>query len=728
MHNFLKYSVIGCLSFFSLSSIKAYTSDYLIEETKQEFLLTSIRESLREQPFTLLDLALEAVQSLSQEFSNAEKLLGSAPMTLRSIDIKALIIAMNYYPFGFSERELRELVKILKGKSVVLKIFASAKEFLEVNRLALTIAANSIAHAKSHDVDYAVLINETTRILSTSNTDFFGNRGSDAEKFFSKRIKIAQQILALLLTHVDLLGLKNTLISSEGSVAHTVFVEMSKKKNWYLLDAMRVIQSRLSEEEDVFELTELELKQLNSAEIRPLELSTIARNTLKETQLFKILDPTPRQAYANNWAQLASYHFFLGSIDEFLTRIHTAMTAQPAAIAVKEKSLSKNKKSGKKGRGKKNKAGHRQQSKPEKNLVDNETYSNAGQLETEASLPLMDKDIEDIIINADEDISENTTTFEEILPEISLTVDRAIEIPKRKVKSQARINNSHIHNTLPDFSAYVDKRQIEKTQELSYQLDNAFFDTNTLFQAMKTRVSSEASHEINLLMAETRGHSKSKAPNIATYFIRFHGIDSDGVTFAETFDVKTSFISGARVFHKKKERDFMKSHTYKTSFDMLKACTQDQYFLTDELRSLFLREALFNELNNHVIGPWFHNALDTEGLIFLDILKNTSQFLGRLPQNAKIQAVIIGIGTLYKSCYRCGNLMQGFQQALQTKLENLASVHGVVVPKTVRHMIIVDGELEPLQPVKVFMRSNFNVPQIFSTDRGTNTQFRLLIK
>ncbi len=231
------------------------------------------------------------------------------------------------------------------------------------------------------------------------------------------------------------------------------------------------------------------------------------------------------------------------------------------------------------------------------------------------------------------------------------------------------------HDHRPRFEDYVDERQIERTDHFSYYFDDKMFDNETLFLELGKKTTAEISLQVSSLYEATRGYRNQRNPNLATYFIRFHLRNSDGEQYAVLFQNDGVYVSSALTFFPGKESKFKIKNNFKLAFhDFLNRTQKEKYFSTSELRSVHLRELMFDNISRYVVGPWYYNAIDSEALIFLDLLDNKlASYLSAIEAGSTIEGIVIGIKSLYQSCYRCGNLMQGFQRAMHQRLRVVGS-------------------------------------------------------
>ena len=110
---------------------------------------------------------------------------------------------------------------------------------------------------------------------------------------------------------------------------------------------------------------------------------------------------------------------------------------------------------------------------------------------------------------------------------------------------------------------------------------------------------------------------------------------------------------------------------------------------------------MLDKIYNFVFpGRWLFNSLDSEPAILLDLLTNKfSQYLSAISNKGKkvqIEGVVLGFSSLYDCCFRCRNLIQGFQWQLEDKLKALIakmqSKNNITLSDEFCSLVLFDGQ------------------------------------
>ena len=164
-----------------------------------------------------------------------------------------------------------------------------------------------------------------------------------------------------------------------------------------------------------------------------------------------------------------------------------------------------------------------------------------------------------------------------------------------------------------------------------------------------------------------------RLPNMAQGFLRFH-TTLGGKSSYRDFPLEGRYCSGGKFFGKS-DLDFKDSYFLMTGMqDFLDPNEKDViYKLPMNQKGIPLGKAMESKLRRKIIGgAWKKNCLDSEALLFLDLVDTLPQILkslshGKSKDSFTIDGAVIGIASYYDSCSRCQQLSQGFQW-------NLASI------------------------------------------------------
>ncbi len=678
-----------------------------VNESDPEFIAVTIRNAVDEEQFNLLAMAHDIAKNFLAEFVGInEKTV--VPTARQGIDVRTAKRIMEYYPSPYKESDINALGSSPQGRKILRNAVSSAKEFLVANITALRIIANSIEYVEAHEISaicMAQLIQELGRLIATTNYDLQQFQETTAKTFFEKRANVAIDLLALIMTHMEIRNLKSTIIANDESGFVKGIWHVFGESPWHMFRVIPLLVKE-AKHDDIFEVAEQEIIELSGATPASSAFSQTAIAVLKKTELFKILDPTPRKQYQSHFPKLDNYHIFSGTIDEFIERPLENLDAllvelQPSksTSGATEKKLHK---------------------KPRKN----NRKKNAALCSKNSRLNATTT----TRMNRPEDHATLSTEKEEAC---HIDDNSWILVSNRRQQHASCANAHEVQSERPSFAQYVDERQIETTAFLGYSFDGHQFDDAEIFGGLGERVNAQGANSISELFGSTRGYAFERDPNLASYFLRFHFRDKGDIQREMLFVSDHVYVSSAHTFQSTKEMNFKKRFNLKNAWnDFITKSELEQYNKTTQLRKLFLKNLFYNKISRYVVGPWQYNALDSEALIFYDLMTNNlASYLSKLPDGATIEAVVMGIKTHYMACYRCGNLIQGFQRAIHHELVKQAPNYRLKVLNHARSLVIIDGSVAPRQPVKTFMRSNQNeVPMVNSLQKNSNYQFRLLIK
>ncbi len=126
-------------------------------------------------------------------------------------------------------------------------------------------------------------------------------------------------LLAIAVSALDLSGGFDEIVTLDPNGLIAVATKALEGERGYFARVISILDKRLrSSNEDIFELDPQEIERLDRADIVKVNLEGDALKTIRVTQLFKILDPTPRAQYIDKLDRLQGYNIYLGTIDEFL--------------------------------------------------------------------------------------------------------------------------------------------------------------------------------------------------------------------------------------------------------------------------------------------------------------------------------------------------------------------------------------------------------------------------
>lgn len=169
-----------------------------------------------------------------------------------------------------------------------------------------------------------------------------------------------------------------------------------------------------------------------------------------------------------------------------------------------------------------------------------------------------------------------------------------------------------------------------------------------------------------------------RLPNLAQGFLRFHTTLGEKSSYTD-FPLQGRYCSGGKFFGNS-DLDFKYSHFLMTGMqDFLDPNEKEViYNLPLNQKGIPLGKAMESKLRRKIIGgAWKNNCLDSEALLFLDLVDTLPQILKSLRQRQPkgrltIDGAVIGIASYYDSCSRCQQLSQGFQWNLASILSKNA--------------------------------------------------------
>ncbi|MCA0369859.1 MAG: hypothetical protein LCH26_01990 [Proteobacteria bacterium] len=257
-------------------------------------------------------------------------------------------------------------------------------------------------------------------------------------------------------------------------------------------------------------------------------------------------------------------------------------------------------------------------------------------------------------------------------------------------------SSSHVARNVPHLDDYLFKRNVAWTQ----QINRATYTFNGQPFEMEGTV---FPHDQLLRVKELTGHKpgQAKLPNLASAHLRFH-YTVGGIDKSYDFVPQERYLSGG--FR------FARNETYRTTAHIQNAyhnalSPQDQRaFLMENpvARSQRIAQVTTQALETHVAkGPWNINSADSEGILLLDLTKHLPRYLGQLAalEDAPlhIQGVVLGVSTYRDPCWRCRNLLQGWQWGLENALTVASQQNAltVTVARGLPTLVYGFGEVKP---------------------------------
>lgn len=193
-----------------------------------------------------------------------------------------------------------------------------------------------------------------------------------------------------------------------------------------------------------------------------------------------------------------------------------------------------------------------------------------------------------------------------------------------------------------------------------------------------------------------------KLPNLASAHLRFHyRVGEEGRI--RDFIPNTLYLSGGRRFPFD-ETYHVDAHIKNAYHNVLTPSEQYAFRHTHDTQGRWslLSKRMTQHLNKRVArGPWGVNCADSEGNLLLDLEASLPRYLRELNEAAQgplhIEGVVLGVSTYRDPCWRCRNLLQGFQQGLENALG--VAIQGQNLPITLASnlpsLVFGFGEIAP---------------------------------
>jgi|GEM_PF-3205872 len=202
-----------------------------------------------------------------------------------------------------------------------------------------------------------------------------------------------------------------------------------------------------------------------------------------------------------------------------------------------------------------------------------------------------------------------------------------------------------------------------------------FFETAPYFDKARYTINEKLLNDIKVYT----GRTSDKLPNLGTGFITFHYINSKDIQCAHTFDLGALYLSGNQFFHGEIGNQFKQEHTIlNANQDFLEEEEKTTIYQKDsEIRGMYINLSLENKIRKEIIGgPYKYNAMDSESLLMLDLVKRLPQFLLTLIEenasnNIRINGLFLGVSSYRDCCGGCIGVIHGFQHASKDILSKI---------------------------------------------------------
>lgn len=202
-----------------------------------------------------------------------------------------------------------------------------------------------------------------------------------------------------------------------------------------------------------------------------------------------------------------------------------------------------------------------------------------------------------------------------------------------------------------------------------------FFETAPYFDKGRSTINESLLTDIKVYT----GRTSDKLPNLGTGFITFHYINSNDIQCARTFDLEALYLSGNQFFHGEIGNQFKQEHAIlNANQDFLEDEEKTTIYQKDsEIRGMYINLSLENKIRKEIIGgPYKYNAMDSESLLMLDLVKRLPQFLMILieenpSKDIQINGLFLGISSYRDCCGGCISVIHGFQHASKDILSKI---------------------------------------------------------
>ncbi|WP_331256421.1 hypothetical protein [Candidatus Bealeia paramacronuclearis] len=265
---------------------------------------------------------------------------------------------------------------------------------------------------------------------------------------------------------------------------------------------------------------------------------------------------------------------------------------------------------------------------------------------------------DEVFESGENKLDESDVNSEEDLEDIQI---ENVNIQKDKKNTQLSVVP---YKTSLEWKDYAYKRFVRAQKDRTYTFENTPYS----FPDM------ENPHNLALLEKIAR---REVFPNLASYRIRFHYAEESSPKKFESVEFFSSkkYFSGCHFFEEQK--GFKRRNKLFNAFtDILSESQQGEYKKANkEERRTFLGKTLTPVLCETIVnGDWTLNANDAEAIMLLDLANELPNYLSQLTKNGTkkihLHGIALGISTYYDCCWRCINLIQGWQRDLKNRIQH----------------------------------------------------------
>ncbi|MCA0371069.1 MAG: hypothetical protein LCH26_08205 [Proteobacteria bacterium] len=253
-----------------------------------------------------------------------------------------------------------------------------------------------------------------------------------------------------------------------------------------------------------------------------------------------------------------------------------------------------------------------------------------------------------------------------------------------------------ITRLIPDLNSYTYKRDTAWTPEAniaSYVFDGTKFQMpGTFFDLEQLRLIKELTHH---------KPGQEKLPNLASSHLRFH-YEVEGASGTLDFIGRALYLSGGHRF--RDDEPYRTRARIQNAFHNVLSAPERRAFLEEsgDARWKRITRKTTQILNNSVAtGPWGVNCADSEGILLVDLARQLPHYLADLAAREsgplQIKGVVLGVSTYRDPCWRCRNLLQGWQWGLENALTVAVQERGlpITVEKELPTLVYGFGEIQP---------------------------------
>lgn len=293
---------------------------------------------------------------------------------------------------------------------------------------------------------------------------------------------------------------------------------------------------------------------------------------------------------------------------------------------------------------------------------------------------------------------------------------------KNRQKKEAPETSRDAYKTSLKYDDYAYKRHMTTQQESGY-----------VFKGVKYGFPAYDGSNIPLLKSLKKmiHHSPNSQhlPNTTSYVLNLHfkGQNSSQSEVAR-FTGHNLYLSGGHYFD---EQDFSFKEKHGILCgpnDYLTASEQDTFFNKDiSVRGVYLGKALEKQVREKIVlGGWKNNCHHSEALMLLDLNDQILDYLQDLHKkyaSFTLEGVCLQVQNHYDTCWRCRNLIQGWQQALEHRIQYLSETFfnkSVGVATDFRTFVEVVSNKAPETP-DYFKRKHLSTTVVLDDSRNENS-------